>query len=205
MLAIEAVALDQSDPVAQPLADDRRHVAVEFARHDLATGVEQRLRERARARPDLEYQVARGDAAALEAAIADARAALDQRIGPTDQRGPIDLVGTVTGQWNGILRVAWDPPDPPAEAQTPAVADVVRECLSNAIVHGLAEHAVIAIAVEANAVVVRIADNGQGPRGGEPGFGSAVLNEATGGDWSITAGADGGAVVAARLPLAPLT
>ena len=149
--------------------------------------------------------VARGDAAALEVAIADARAALDQRIGPTDQRGPIDLVGTVTGQWNGILRVAWDPPDPPAEAQTPAVADVVRECLSNAIVHGLAEHAVIAIAVEANAVVVRIADNGQGPRGGEPGFGSAVLNEATGGDWSITAGADGGAVVAARLPLAPLT
>lgn len=147
--------------------------------------------------------VARGDAAALEAAIADARLALDRRLEPTGPRVHTDIVATVAGQWHGILAITWDPKDLPADAQTAAVADVVRECLSNAVVHGLAERAVITVTADPDAVVVRIADDGQGPRGGEPGFGSAVLNEATGGDWSIAAGTDGGAVVTARLPLEP--
>lgn len=145
--------------------------------------------------------VARGDAAALESAIADARAALDQRLAPAARPGSVDIGAALSAQWSGILEVAWEPQTLPAEAQTPALADVVRECLSNAVVHGLAEHAVVAVEIEADTVVVRIADDGQGPRGGAAGFGSAVLNEATGGDWSIAPGPTGGAVVTARLPL----
>jgi signal transduction histidine kinase len=145
--------------------------------------------------------VARGDAAALEAAIADARLALDRRLEPTGPRAHADIITTVSAQWHGILAITWDPSELPAEAQSAAVTDVVRECLSNAVVHGLAERATVAVTTSPDAVVVRIADDGQGPRGGAAGFGSAVLNEATGGDWSIAPGPTGGAVVTARLPL----
>ncbi len=145
--------------------------------------------------------VARGDRSALEDAIASARAALDQRIAPQPHRASVDIVRAVSDQWDGILDVRWDPADVPAAANTREVADVIRECLSNAVVHGHADAANIAVHHDGDHVELRIVDDGEGPRDGRAGLGSAVLNEATGGDWSIARGHQRGAIVRARVRL----
>jgi signal transduction histidine kinase len=48
-------------------------------------------------------------------------------------------------------------------------------------------------------VIVEVTDNGRGPGGGKPGLGSAVLNEATQGEWTIAAVPTGGTQVRAIL------
>lgn len=145
--------------------------------------------------------VARGDRTALEEAIGAARAALDQRIEPQGQRGPVDIVAAVEDQWGGILDVHWDPPRVPTEANSREVADVIRECLSNAVVHGNADSATITVVHDGDGIDLCIVDDGDGPRDGRAGLGSAVLNDATGGSWSLAPAAERGAVVRARVPL----
>ena len=53
------------------------------------------------------------------------------------------------------------------------------------------------IVAEADCVIVEITDNGSGLGDGKPGLGSAVLNEATRGQWSIGSVPNGGAQVRA--------
>ncbi|MGI9186873.1 MAG: sensor histidine kinase, partial [Gaiellales bacterium] len=79
------------------------------------------------------------------------------------------------------------------------IGNVVQECLANASIHGSATAANVQVTTVPDGVIVEIADNGSGPGGGMPGLGSAVLNEATGGDWTLGAGADGGSHVRAVL------
>jgi len=77
---------------------------------------------------------------------------------------------------------------------------VLQECLANATIHGAATEATVRILVEDNDVIVEVTDDGIGVGGGKPGLGSAVLNEATGGQWSIASVPSGGAQVRAVVP-----
>jgi len=149
--------------------------------------------------------VNRGDQVALERAIAEARLAV-ARV-DADESAPATgdlttLREAIDTTWKGVLTIAWDLP---ASSLDPDVVhrigDVVQECLANASIHGAATE--VAVQVSANPatgdVVVEVSDNGIGPGEGAPGLGSAVLTEATSGDWSISPTPTGGAEVRARI------
>jgi hypothetical protein len=67
------------------------------------------------------------------------------------------------------------------------VGRVVEEGVSNAIRHGDATHIIIRVERTIDgALMIEIEDDGIGPSGGSPGVGSALLDQATGGEWSLT-------------------
>lgn len=148
----------------------------------------------------------RGDADALDAAIAQARnaLALDVMPGAPQRRCIADIVALVEEQWDGALVIDWRMPDHLRHLEAGArLHDVLQECLANAVIHGHARVVRVDIDADHETLHVRVEDDGAGPQGDPPGLGSSVLHEATAGDWELTrASADGGAVVEARLPLA---
>ena len=142
--------------------------------------------------------VAREDPVALEQAIAMARTALARRIAPETMEPMGDPRERVDAEWRGLLRIEWelgadDLPD------DPRIADAVRECLANAVVHGHASRATIRISIDDATVAIEVEDDGIGPQSGSPGMGTAVLDEATRGRWRLERGAHGGATVHARI------
>jgi signal transduction histidine kinase len=77
----------------------------------------------------------------------------------------------------------------------------VEEGLANAIRHGDAERILVAIAVaDGGALVVVVEDDGDGPTDSSPGLGTAFLDEATHGNWTLTR-TDDGARLEARVPV----
>lgn len=149
--------------------------------------------------------VARGDVEAQDAALRAARELLDERIevAGDDRAGDdaVDLPAAVAGEWATIIAVRWDPDPPPAAAGTRDVLRLLRECLSNAVIHGHARHADVRISATPTSVLVEVRDDGVGPTGGDAGLGSAVLDDLTGGAWTLDAGEDGvGAVARAEMP-----
>ena len=142
----------------------------------------------------------RQDDEALERAVAQAREALTQRMslttGPTlDTVDPRELVDA---EWRGLIAIEWHGVDG-SRSDGRAIADVVRECLANAVVHGRATSASVRVTREGDAVTIEIEDDGTGPAGGPPGFGAAVLDDAADRDWSIEPAPGGGALVRARI------
>ena len=147
----------------------------------------------------------RGDEVALEHAIADARAAA-ARVGeqaPVPVERDLPLVrAAIDETWQGMLEIRWSLPDAELDATVvDQVGNVVRECLANASIHGAASEATVRILLDADGVLVEITDNGSGVGDGAPGLGSAVLNEATGGQWTIASVRAGGAQVRAVVPV----
>ena len=141
-----------------------------------------------------------GDVAALEDAMTRARAALDQDVLPPlgAMGGAGDSTTAIAWDWDGVLDVEWRVED--GELLSAAAAEVVRECLANAVVHGQATHAIVQVRREADELVVEVEDDGCGPRGGPAGVGSALLDRRTGGRWRLEPVAGGGARVRATLP-----
>ncbi len=67
------------------------------------------------------------------------------------------------------------------------VGRIVEEGVSNAIRHGDATHIIIRVERTIDgALLIEIEDDGTGPSGGAPGVGSALLDQAAGGEWSLT-------------------
>jgi hypothetical protein len=144
--------------------------------------------------------VERGDPDALEHAIAGARDALDRTMDSSvTQLESGAAITQVTGEWDGIIDVAWSPNPPPAGADDRRVVEVIRECLANAVVHGHASHVTVRLRVDGPDVIVEIEDDGVGPQAGAPGLGSSVLADASGGRWAIAPGPGGGAIVRATV------
>jgi signal transduction histidine kinase len=84
--------------------------------------------------------------------------------------------------------------------QSERVGRIVEEGLANAIRHGDAERILVAIAVaDGGALVVVVEDDGDGPADSSPGLGTAFLDEATHGNWTLTR-TDDGARLEARVP-----
>ena len=143
-----------------------------------------------------------GDDDALQRAMAHARQVLERDVADGSYDAGEDDLAALAGEWGELLDVEWlvDADDTPAVA---AAAPVVRECLANAVVHGRAGRAVVAIARDGDTVEVEVVDDGVGPQGGPAGVGASVLDRATGGGWRLDAAPDGGTRVRARVPLAP--
>ena len=69
---------------------------------------------------------------------------------------------------------------------------VVEEGISNAIRHGRAKKILIAVKrVSPDSIAVEILDNGIGPQNGQPSMGSALIGQASGGNWTLKAVEDG--------------
>ena len=111
------------------------------------------------------------------------------------------LRATINERWDGAIAIRWHlPAAEPEPAIVTRIDNVLQECLANAAIHGAATEATVRIVVEDHDVIVEVTDDGTGVGGGKPGLGSAVLNEATGGQWSIASVPTGGAQVRAVVP-----
>lgn len=128
---------------------------------------------------------------------------------------PFDL-GAATADLAGFWRercpeitwyvTAWDRwPELPAEQALP-LHRIVQEAVSNAVRHSGARQVSIDCTLEADAVIIRIRDDGSGiGNHTSTGFGLAGMRErieALGGSLEITSMAGEGTIIAARLPLA---
>ncbi|MCX6412353.1 MAG: hypothetical protein NTZ81_08395, partial [Actinobacteria bacterium] len=148
---------------------------------------------------------AHGDKIALEQAIDGARAAAARVDAQAPAPAELDLPAmrvAIDETWQGLLAIHWILPDGAlASTVIDRLGNVVRECLVNASIHGAATEATVRIANDAAGVRVEITDNGSGLGDGKPGLGSAVLNEATAGQWTIASVPNGGAQVRAVVPV----
>jgi signal transduction histidine kinase len=149
--------------------------------------------------------VNRGDTEALEGAIADARASIarvGQDAGEPTVHDFVSLRAAITERWDGAIAITWHlPAAEPEPAIITRIDNVLQECLANASIHGAASEATVRITVEDDCAIVEVTDNGTGPGNGKPGLGSAVLNEATAGQWTIASVPTGGAQVRAVVPV----
>ncbi len=149
--------------------------------------------------------VNRGDSVALEAAISDARASIarvGEDAGDTTVHDLTSLRAAISERWEGAIAINWNLPlEEPTSATITRIETVLQECLSNASIHGAATEAKVRIVAYDKQVIVEITDNGTGLGDGKPGLGSAVLNEATRGQWSIATVPTGGAQVRAVVPV----
>jgi len=76
---------------------------------------------------------------------------------------------------------------------------VLSEAVVNAARHGLATSVKADITASGSVLAVRVVDDGVGPRDGAPGLGSAYFATASGGEWSLAAGEDGGSILVLRV------
>ena len=204
------------------LADSRLHTLrdhaeeAEFERLALEAATEQMQRELAlylhgtvqaglvAAAYSLQDAAQRGDEVALERAIADARATAAQVSAHPSKPFSADLAAKraeIDDTWLGMLALRWSVPTTALDATlVERIGNVVQECLANASIHGAATEATVRIAPDVEHIILEVIDNGLGPGDGKPGLGSAVLNEATHGQWTIAAVPTGGAQVRAILP-----
>ena len=148
--------------------------------------------------------VKHGDRAALLSALEGARVALDADFTPPladANAGIADVLDDLRARWAGLLDVHCAGPVPQlAPDLVDAAEEVIQECLNNAYIHGGARHAQVEIATAPDGrTVVVVTDDGSGPGGGAPGLGSAIIAQATGGEWLLAPGDGGGAVVRAEL------
>ena len=135
-------------------------------------------------------------AEAAQQALADAMAAPVPLLF-TDTPG--DLQAEVTAQWGDVLAITWNAeasPLTPDEAHT--TAEVLRHALKNAVGHGGASAADIAVDRDDEHVRITVIDDGAGPLGGACGLGSTYLDEVASA-WSLEPGPSGGSILRAWL------
>jgi len=152
----------------------------------------------------IDEAVKHGDRAALLSALEDARVALDADFTPPPpvaDSGLADVLDDLRARWAGLLDVQCAGPVPQlAPDVVDAAEEVIQECLNNAYIHGGARHAQVEIATAPDGrTVVVVTDDGSGPGGGAPGLGSAIIAQATGGEWMLTRAPEGGSVMRAEL------
>lgn len=132
---------------------------------------------------------ASGDRESLLVALAAAREALEEPLpGRTLVAGSIaDEVARKVALWGDacVFTIAVDPAASTLAVDPLTVGRVVEEGLTNAIRHGQATAIWVSVGVEDGGLVVVVADDGAGPSAAEAGLGSALLDQATGGDWSL--------------------
>lgn len=154
----------------------------------------------------LEHAAASGDEHAVRVALARAQAALLQAPATrTVPRGLAARLDDVAAVWRGFVRV--DLSIDPALEHTPApvidsVGSVVEEAVANARKHGGADHVVVEVRAVPGGALVRVTDDGRGPKRGPDGMGSARLQATAPGAWTLRAAPDGwGAVLEVLIPV----
>ena len=137
----------------------------------------------------IDQSSASGDRESLLVALAAAREALEA---PLPERaataGSIaDEVARKVALWGDAcaFTVEVDPGASTSAVDPLTVGRVVEEGLTNAIRHGAANAISVSVGAEAGGVAVIVADDGTGPKESTAGLGSAFLDQATGGNWSL--------------------
>jgi signal transduction histidine kinase len=150
----------------------------------------------------IDHGVAAGDMVAVNQALMQARAILEQPLA-TDAGAAQSTLGSQVQRkaslWRGLADVTVLI-DPAIAALTGPVAlragDIVEEGIANAIHHGGARTISVYAAADDDSLVIRIVDDGAGPAGGPPGLGTRMLSEQAA-QWSL-AGTAEGTVLTAR-------
>lgn len=120
--------------------------------------------------------------------------------GTPDARAPHDVLAGVIAPWSSLMEVSSHIDDVSPE-QAVSIKRVIQEGLANAYRHGHATSCVVEVASCDGVVLVTVTDNGRGlSQPLRPGLGSAVLDAATEGQWSLEPAPAGGCVLRARLP-----
>jgi len=144
----------------------------------------------------------------VQSRIAQMSEQLDGLIRGTDLSSATSSSTRVLGQlmesWRGLMEVVADEEsvkilDSVGESGAEA-HDILREALTNAHRHGKAQN--VHIHAETNPVghvTLTVTDDGYGPRRGQPGLGSTLLDVWTHGRWSLDPGPEGGSVLVATL------
>lgn len=84
-----------------------------------------------------------------------------------------------------------------------ALIEVLNESISNSIRHGMASRVSITVRFSPDSISVSVEDNGLGVTSGKPGLGSRIIDEITGGNWSLSQVESGGARLTMKLPASP--
>ena len=144
----------------------------------------------------IEQASASGNTALLNAALNEAIGVLDLPVVESPEaRSLADEVSRKTGLWEGLCSFTVDL-DPAAHSVGSAAAvtigRIVEEGISNAIRHGKATSIDITVTrLNESTVRVVILDNGHGPQGGKANVGSAFVQQASAGRWSLTSSGSG--------------
>ena len=194
---LEAMVVERE--VAQ-LALNQEHARI---RRELAAHLHGTLQPRLVNASHAVREAARGgDVQRLEAAMRDAETALAladdaPAVGPCSLAQVVD---TAQRDWSRLLLITWDVrAEEPLLAHAAAVAEVLREALANAVVHGQATAADVGMARDGDDLVVTVIDNGIGPQCGPRGLGTEVLDSATARRWTLQSRDAGGSVVTASI------
>lgn len=153
----------------------------------------------------IDHAAASGDLVAVNQALVQARAILEQPLPEihTSTNGTVvDLVERKVELWRGLVEVTVDVEPGAANLDGRLAADVaavVEEGVANAIEHGSATRVEIAISRVDDELVIRIIDDGAGPAIGVPGLGSRLLDQVAP-SWHLEAH-DAGAGLTVTMPI----
>ena len=130
------------------------------------------------------------DADAFRAALVEAHQALSEPLyaSPTDTCSLHDEVERKVALWSGLCAIELFVDSSSFGLTGPVARDagrIVEEAISNAVRHGSSTILVVTVTCTPSAVEITVQDNGTGPRGGEPGVGSLMLDLACE-SWSLT-------------------
>ena len=118
-----------------------------------------------------------------------------------DERSPHEILEAVIAPWASLMQVEVPVPSPDLTAsQARDTARVIREALANAYRHGHARSCVIDISTADGIIEIVVTDDGRGlDNDRQPGLGSAIVDSATRGQWTLNNHRAGGCVLRARL------
>jgi hypothetical protein len=112
---------------------------------------------------------------------------------PVDESLSASL-GKIVESWSGLVNVVVSPVPSgisPNARQVQQLTGVVHEAVGNAVRHGFATEVRISFELRSqDAVLVKVKDDGTGPRRGKPGLGSALYDSVAQGNWNLSAAAD---------------
>ena len=154
----------------------------------------------------IDHGVAAGDMVAVNQALMQARAILEQPLASATDTASSTLgeeIERKASLWRGLADISVSV-DPSIASLTGSVAsrggEVVEEGIANAVHHGRARSIAVYAAPDGDDLVLRVVDDGSGPAGGGGGLGSRMLTEQAA-DWSLER-TNEGTVLAVRLSLA---
>jgi signal transduction histidine kinase len=140
----------------------------------------------------IDQAVANGDEARIQEAIDNAIIILRTPLSSENVGASIsEEVHRKVSLWNEIcnIKVTINEVSPITDPHAVVtIGRVVEEGISNAIRHGRARNIEVKIDVDTdNQIDIHILDDGNGPQNGNPSLGSALLNQASNGNWSLKA------------------
>lgn len=194
---LQRVERDVSDARVRAWAAQRetRRISRELAKH-----IHGRLQSRLMAASLAQGSSDTATIANLEKTLT---APLDEFLNPPEMNVE-EAIERVCQNWQGLLDVtcAFEPSVRLTGSDAEFIAAVIEEALTNASRHGWADSASITLSHEGGNLVLEVADNGVGPRIGEPGLGTKLYSSDPRAKWSLQPRTGGGAVLRMALPIA---